>query len=85
MTRPTKRKIGEGDLLGEDFVVTGVMTGERGGTIGPHGQRPHLKLFGGNARIEGLDERDFVKQPVSAPMIGNVFCAVGDEHLRLRP
>jgi hypothetical protein len=49
--------------------------------IGPDLQRPHPKLFGSNALVVRLNEGDFVQQPRRAAEIGNVFRAVGEQHL----
>jgi hypothetical protein len=44
-------------------------------------ERPHLKLFGGNAAVVTLVERDLVKQPVSAAIIGNMLGPVREHDL----
>ena len=36
-------------------------------------ERPHLKFFGGNALVVGLGEGDFIEQPVSAAVIGDML------------
>src|SRR5271165_732594 len=73
-----ERKIGELDLLRKHGAAIAVLTRELGRAVGSDFQRPHLKLLGCDAFVVGLDQRDFVQQPISLCGVGDILCAVGE-------
>ena len=70
------REVGEGDVFAVDGPAIAVAAGQRGAAP-VNVERPDLKRLGFDCRLAPLRQRDFVEQPVSARLIGNVFCAVG--------
>lgn len=56
-------------------------SGEQGRAVGIDGERPHLKFLGGKAPVAAPGEGDFVEQPVSAALLGDILRAVGVEHI----
>lgn len=61
-------------------VAVAVVTAKRGGVVGPHFQFPHLKFFGCNSLFVGLDQRDFVEQPIRPAGIGDILRAVREQN-----
>ena len=76
-----KREVGKFERLFEHLVAVAVLASEDAGLAHEIGlQRPHLKFFGGHALVVRLDERDFVEQPVSAAVIGDMLRSVRENH-----
>ena len=58
---------------------------ERGGLVGIDREFPHLKFFGRDRLFAALRESDLVEQPIGAGLIGDVFGAVGEQHVAHQP
>src|SRR4051794_20013534 len=48
-----------------------------------HLQGPDLKPRCRNFLVIGLNERDFIDEPIRAGTVGNIFCAVGKQHFAI--
>ena len=76
-----KREVGECDLLAENVVAVAVVASEhRRVLVEINREFPELKFFARNALVMTLRQSDFVKKPISAACVGNVFCAVGEKY-----
>ena len=71
-----QRKISEAQFLAVERVVVPVCADQHGGVIGADFERPDLKLGLGQRLVVGLDDGDFVQEPVRASVVGNVSSAV---------
>ena len=74
------REVGERDIFDVDHVVIAVLAGQCGSHIGVYTQFPHLEPLDADVFVVVLDQRNFVKQPVGTCMVGDVLCAVCEEH-----
>jgi len=80
-----QRKIGVLDLLGEHDVAVAIVARQRSGPVGTHGELPDLKFLGGDSLVVGLDDRNFVQEPIRSAVLGNVLRAVGVENVAVDP
>jgi hypothetical protein len=75
-----EREIGVRDFFAKDHVLVAVVTGEAGGLVGPNVESPNLELFGGNALVVGLNQRDLVKKPIGFAVLGDMLRALAVEN-----
>src|SRR5205807_2520944 len=76
-----ERKICVLDFLRENRFVVAILASEGGRLVGTYGKFPKLEAFGGNALVVGLDDRDFIQEPIGSGCIGNVLGSVCEQHL----
>ena len=76
-----KREVCEFDLLAENDVAVAVVASEhRRVLVEINREFPELEFFARNALVMTLRQSDFIKKPISAACVGNVFCAVGEKY-----
>ena len=80
-----QRKIGVLDLLGEHDVAVAIVARKRSGPVGTYGEIPDLKFLGGDSLIVGLNDHDFVQEPIRSAMLGNVLRAVSVQNVAVDP
>src|ERR1700733_14174250 len=80
-----QRKIRVLDLLGEHDIAVAIVARKRSGSVGTHGELPDLKFLRGDSLVVGLDDRDFVQNPIRSTVVGNVLRAVGVENVPIDP
>lgn len=71
------------DFLRIHDVAVAVVACERGGSIRAYKELPELKLLGGNSLVVGLNEGDFVQEPIGSGGVRNVLRAVRKKHLAI--
>jgi hypothetical protein len=64
-------------------VAVAIGASEGGCVVGTYRELPALKFFRGNLLVVGVNKGDFVKEPLGAGCVGNVFRAVREEHLAI--
>jgi hypothetical protein len=42
---------------------------------------PDLEFFSGNSLVVRLNDREFVKEPIGSGFVGDVFGAIGEQHI----
>src|SRR3954453_23631680 len=80
-----RRKIGKRNLFRVDGVIVAVSAAQGGRVVGIDLQGPHLKSLGHHALVMALRQSDFIQQPVSAALVGNIFRPVCAGNARVQP
>ncbi len=78
-----EREIGVWNLFAKNHVPVAVVTGDGGGSVGADVEGPHLEFFSGDFPVVGLNQSDFIEEPIGLPVFGDMLraCAISQRHL----
>src|ERR1700677_4641209 len=76
-----EREISKLNFLDVDDVVTSILADQISRHIGIYVQFPYLESLDLDAFVVELRERNLVKQPIGAYVVGHVLRAVGEMHI----